>query len=210
MKLIPTLLAATALCASAQADLLIVMRGTVNQVGPTPPAGFAFEGAQVGDSVRLAFSIATPGTTTNQVARFDFIEEHIDLEIGSTRIQSPILPSFPFSVGNDLPTSTLAVRDVVSAHFVIPGVSSLDFYIADETGQMLTTSDLTQSLGTFSTPGLSRLQLIEDTLQGNIHVDLNFMEVVELGPVGNTYCAPPVPNFHWGSQPFSAVLVATS
>ena len=155
MKPIPTLLAVTALCASAQADLLIVLHGSVANVSSPPPAGIHFQGVQVGDSARLAFTVQTPGVVSNQKSRYEVDVQRMDLEIGNGQIQSSIFASTPLFVGNDIPTPNLPARDYVTGNLGIPSVGNLDIRIQDNLGQMLNTADLSQMLGSVVTPGLS-------------------------------------------------------
>ncbi len=197
MKTIATLLSAAVLCASTQAQsapLLIVLEGTVFQTDPGSPPSGPFTGTQVGEAVRVAFSLETPGQTVGLTSSFFVETERMDLQIGAVSIQGPILPISPFTVGNDVPYPNSGTRDYINSYLALAGVGGLDIRIEDLSGQLLSTSDLAQGLGSYALSGASYIWLQTGPGFQVIFIELTSMDVVQLGPVGSIYCAPPVPN----------------
>ena len=197
--LVPAACAAFFLSASASAqltDIGVVLEGqVVGQVGLGLFQG-PFQQVQSGEAVRLSIAVITPGQVGPVESFFDVDTHRIILEMGGARYDGSFGASASLLVGNDRVFPQFPQVDYLVGFLNMPLGQSLEISVEDGLGQMFSSNDLSQMVGTYATPGASRVWLTEPNGIDGIEVDLTLMEILPLGPVGTVFCAPPHPNSH--------------
>ncbi|MEZ6015669.1 MAG: hypothetical protein R3F49_11175 [Planctomycetota bacterium] len=167
-------------------EVRITVRGTVANASPPPSQG-PFAGVAFGDPVTLSYEVFVPGMviTPNQAERYtlDPLGSTLTIGLASAGLSGSV------NVYNAFPVAD-SVR-LGGAPLV--GGGTITCELSEQTGALLSSTDLTQNLGTWPVSVFGSYNFV---LIGNGgFVELQPTElVIELADIGASYCSPAVPN----------------